>query len=51
MDLKCYKECKFKYFKFLEKLGIKLKESLVKIEIKEKKLMKDAEKIGPIDSE
>lgn len=51
IDMKCYKECKLKYFKFLEKLGIKLKESLAKIEIKEKKLMKDASKIGPIDSE
>lgn len=51
VDLKCYKECKYRYFRFLEKIGINLKESLTKIGIKEKKLMKDAESIGPIDSE
>ena len=51
VDLKCYKECKSRYFGFIEKLGIRLKESLTKIEIKEKKLMKDAGKLGPIDSE
>lgn len=51
VDLKCYKMCKLRYFEFIEKIGIKLNENLMKIEIKEKRMMQDAKKIGPIDSE
>jgi hypothetical protein len=40
-----------KYSEFLTKINCKLEENLIKIGIKEGKLMKDAKKLGPIDSE
>jgi hypothetical protein len=49
VDLKCYKNCKLRYFDFIKKIGNKLNENLIQNEIKEKRMMQDAKKIGPIE--
>lgn len=49
VDLRCHKSCMLRYSEFLAKINCKLDENLIKIGIKEGKLMKDAKKLGPID--
>lgn len=51
LDNFCFKNCKARYYLFMEKIELKLKENLMKVEVMDKKLMEDAEKIGNIGEE